>query len=554
MIHKSKDIIFLIKQFYHKHPYISDVGVFFFFFGLYFSILHGTGVVYRDDHFFYFKYSELLRTLGWERVVKGFDWNYYSQYVFGNNFDIRPSFFHLMLMPFTFFEDKLFALKMSDIFFASISFTLIYNALKKIKIKNAFLCTVFLFSVNLISLKFLSGRPLVLSVGFLALEFAYASNKEYKKFAILSLLHVLVHQSSFFWPVAVSIIVEVGRYLSSYKFNIRGTIYSAFCTILVLFYFPGLLNGLLRVQKSISKDNALGQGVELYKRDVFDLYQLDNSLFLLFIFSITISVFIYLNKKNKNISEGEDVPRNNVFASFLLCLFVLCGIIFINGRFLDYFGLVLLLFIVVTLNYVVQRKLLILEDKFKSAIVFGLWTVAIFLVVNSYITIRQSALITDVEPIRKTSEWIMERSGEGELVFLIDWSLFSPSFFFNHKNVYTMAMDPQDIKSVRPDLYWKWYNIFNNNFYCDEQIDCSDLKKNIDSQKESMNEEQKKNIDLDNAKKIVNSIKNDFKSNLIISNSKIFSDTLLMDTDDLRDSVKFRSDVNSMELSAFQLR
>jgi hypothetical protein len=120
--------------FLHECP-LAAAGIFFLVsLGLYAGVYWGTlGISFQDDHFFHFKLAYLLRTEGFG-ILNNFDWIYLTKTA-QEHLRYPISLFQIALVPFTFFKDMVLGLKVSDIFWASLSVSIIFYVLLKMKTK-----------------------------------------------------------------------------------------------------------------------------------------------------------------------------------------------------------------------------------------------------------------------------------------------------------------------------------------------------------------------------------------------------------------------------------
>jgi hypothetical protein len=206
--------------FLHECP-LAAAGIFFLVsLGLYAGVYWGTlGISFQDDHFFHFKLAYLLRTEGFG-ILNNFDWIYLTKTA-QEHLRYPISLFQIALVPFTFFKDMVLGLKVSDIFWASLSVSIIFYVLLKMKTKFPIFSMLVLLSSFVFFFRMMIGRPLVLTVGLVFLEIYLASGKKYKQFFLVSLLHVLWHPSTLFFPIAIALIATLSQYLVEKKIRLK---------------------------------------------------------------------------------------------------------------------------------------------------------------------------------------------------------------------------------------------------------------------------------------------------------------------------------------------
>ena len=117
-----------------------------------------------------------------------------------------------------------------------------------------------------------------------------------------------------------------------------------------------------------------------------------------------------------------------------------------------------------------------------------------------------------------------------------------------------MGIEPSSMLQYKPELYWKWYNVFNYTFYCDNEKDCLDEKNNVTEKYNTLTDDQKKEVAKENSKKIIKSVENDFGAKFIVSDSVALNNSLALNSDLIDDSFESKSDVNGTVLKVFKLK
>jgi hypothetical protein len=549
-----------IKKWWIQHPLLASVVVFVVVFLLYASIYFSNpGISTIDDHFFHFKYAYLLRTDGWQ-VVNNFDWIYFTKTAQENS-PYSVSLFQIAVMPFTFFQDKILGLKINDIFWASLSISLIYYVLRKIKTRFPLFSILILMTSTVFIGRMLSGRAFVLIVGLFFLEIYLALEKKYFCLFMISLFHVLWHQSTFFLPILAVTSVEMGRYLEKKEFYYKNFIYGFSSIFLGLLFFPDLwrsIKGLFSVQFSVAAGNLGAEGQELYILNPLSNFWGNSEFFLLITFASAGFVVFYYILSKREVSK-EKTKEEFSFSILMYALFIsliafIFGSISISGRFYDFYFPASIIFGSVVLTKILNEKMIIMDNVVLKYIGASIIMFFIFSAGNAFLNERVKISKTDYRQVEESAEWIKSKSKEKELVFLQNWGYFPTSFFFNSKNAYTMGIEPSSLLIYKPKLYWEWYNIFKYTYYCEKEGDCGEEKAADVKKYEKMSEDEKAYFSKENSRKIINSIKNDFKSKFIISDSSDFNETIALNQDMIKDSLEVKSEMNDVVFKAFQLK
>lgn len=535
---------------YNQYPIVGSLCVFFLTFSLCSCFCFSSlGSLYIDDHFFHFKYAYLLRTQGF-RINNHFDWLYLTEYV-SKNLYYKTSLFQIALIPFTYIKNLEIGLKINDIFWASLVLGIIYYSFRKLKVSYAFLLMLFLIVFNFSIMRLLAGRAFILALGLIFPLIYFAIQKKYYKFFIVSLIYVFWHSSTFFMPFIIAVIVEVSRYMSFKKFSFKGIGGGLFSMFLASLYFSlhSLIN-MFSFFKEIGSKVVLGEGIEIYKKDIFQIVSISELfMFVLFISSASV-LLIYVS--NRNMAE-EERPKIlvTVYVAFLFLLMSLAGTILINGRFMDYYGIGVVFLAGSCISYLKQKKIDI-DRSLRNFLLGGTLAFLLIIGTNTFINIKRAVYLNDITPTKLVAKWISSKSSNKEKVYLYNWGDFPVVFFYNDKNIYSMGMEPRGLYEYDQNLYWKWYNIFNRGIYCDENRDCEDKAEEFANSLKNADEDQKKSINKENSRKIVESIKNDFGAKYVIVSD---SNNLIKLNDDLiSDSFSAKSEINGGTMWGYELK
>jgi hypothetical protein len=299
------------------------------------------------------------------------------------------------------------------------------------------------------------------------------------------------------------------------------------------------------------------EGTELLPINGFSFWQNSSILACIFVISVSIFLYYYLKDRKKDFQEDESKKyqewRMFAYPAFLLSFLSFCFSVLISGRFQDFYFFAVSLFFALIMQRIFNDEALFIKINLRKFMLGGVVVFFSVAFLNGIFSQRNSFKFNDYDGLKNSSEWIAERSSEKEIVFLYDWDSFPISFFFNQKNYYTMGIEPKAILDYDPKLYWKWYNMFLYNYYCDRPEDCGDEKAKL---VQSFGEDQQMidEFNKGNSEKIINSIKKDFHSRFVISNSAIFDSLLKQNLDLIKDSYSYTSKSNGFTVSAFELK
>jgi len=538
---------------YNEYPIIGS----FFIFCLVFLLgslfcFSDTGSLFKDDHFFHFKYAYLLRTQGFE-INKHFDWMYLTDELRENHLH-RATLFQIALIPFTFFKDLKTGLQISDIFWASSTLSLVYYSFRKLNISYPFLLISSLITFNFSIIRLLAGRTFVFSIGLLFLSIYFAIKEKYYKFFFISLLCLLWHPAIFFMPFVVAVLVEIARYVNFKKFNLKGITGSLIAILISSLYFSfNTFIDLFAFFKKILFGVPRGEGVEMQKINIFQIATLSEIFLLMLVMSFAFVSYVYLS------SEDSPKRKNNqalltIYVAFLFLFMSLAGTTLINGRFIDYYGVGVTFLVGACISYLkLKQGRYIIEKKLKNFLFAGISIFLFIIGTITFLSIEKIIQFNDVTPNKLVAQWVSSESSDKDKVYLYNWSDFPINFFFNDKNTYSVGMDPMQLFYYDEGLYWKWYNIFNNDIYCDLKEDCLKQKESLIFSLKNSSKEKSTLLKKETSKKIIESIKNDFQAKYIISGNEN-KDLFELNPELIANSFSAKSEINGEVVWGYKLK
>ncbi|PID52660.1 MAG: hypothetical protein CR972_00750 [Candidatus Moraniibacteriota bacterium] len=549
-----------------KKPIIATLILFIgFFVALSFFLIFSGGDPRPDDHYFHFKYAELLRTEGWD-VVENFRWIYLHSGPDGVH-HYSVSLFQFFLIPFTYFEDKFIGIHVADAFFASGLIAIIYYIMRREKVQHALFFTILFAGSTFFLNRFLLGRAFVLMVGFVYLEMHFAIRKKYTSLFFMVMIHILWHQATYFMPILVLCFVEISRYVVEKKVFLKNFFAVVLGTLTGMAFFPGFPGSLIKLLKQIliikdsTTSNSMGTmgGSEMFTKSTASISAGHIIAGIVLFACFWAVVYVYYAYKNEDPRVKGIIKKEQII--WFVCLsffvaFILVASFMVTGRFFDFAFPGFVFLAGCTFTILIKTNLIdaqAFEGKYFAIIsCIPLFCVSAF----SFFSVYDNASSYDVAPIKASADWINERSETSEKVFLHNWSYFVTLFFANSDNVYSMGLEPTTLKTYNEDLYWKYYNLFKSVYYCENRGDCKDelydelMVKRTSSDERNM-------FKKENSKKIINSIKNDFDAKLIFSDSREFNGVLLLNAELIRDYKIFDVEKNEgtpIQFAVFQLK
>ncbi len=439
-------------------------GIFLVFFSLFALLQFSSPNIFGNDPYYHIKVAQLLRTRGWEIFEDGFKWLYFT--IWHSHPTDLSFFYHILLVPFTFLGNLITASKLAASLFASLVFCAVFWVLYKNKIKYSFLWTLLLFFISAtFVLRLCLSRAFVLSILFCILGFYLISKKRYAWLFILSLVYALTYTASQMIIVLALLFIAI-EFLTSKKFDwkilasaiLGNTIGLAirpdFPQNLYVIFAQNFYVPLARLRLN------LPLGAEMYSTNFFNFLK-DNALvFLLFIFCLSLAlIFIFIERKK---SFQDQKTKLILYLASISGLF-LCLVIF-SQRFIEYW----VPFVIIWAAFIFDSFFDF--DKIKRFwkrkrtffIVIVTCLAGLFLYFASHNVIGTIRLLKSSPPYdkyKKVSEWLIQNTKKGSIVFNVSWDNFPQLFFWNHHNYYIVGMDPAFMYYYNKDLYEKWRRI-----------------------------------------------------------------------------------------------
>jgi hypothetical protein len=335
-----------IKQMWQK-PFIASVAVFVFFFGLIsFFHLQTPGTLAIGDQYFHFRLADMIKERGLSSM-NDFDWIYFSEQR-AEGEPRKVQLFNIFQIPFTFFQDDFLGLKISAIFWASLTLSILYYLLRKFKVPYALIFTLLLFSSYGIIFRLLINRSLVLIMSLVFVEIYLAIKQKHKSFLFVAFFHALWHLATFPAPVVVALAVETIRYILNKKFFFKSVLLSVIAIFAGMAVYPQFpenitssLSGVLNISKNAVSENSVSEveGGETKLIEPKTLIEDFSVITFISIISIVYFVYFYLGIRNKIFESKYKYKAEDhfFFISFLVLIGSLAGILIVNGRFFDFF-------------------------------------------------------------------------------------------------------------------------------------------------------------------------------------------------------------------------
>ncbi len=471
-------------EFVRRRFYLKALLVFSFFFLVFFACYFSVGtVVTSDDHFFHFRFAEVVRDKGVLDAFYDFKAIYFSKMAQGTEYFVYYNFiFFLLIVPFTLIQPLFLGIKLYGVIAAALAFTALYWSLAKFMVRKPFVMTLVAFSIagSGLLLRFFTSRPFTLAPALLLVLLYFLHKKKYFGVFTISFLYLFWHSSTFFFPFLIigSYALFEGFYgrKIDYKNVLWGTAGVVGAVGFAYLIAPDFLLFMYDTVFGIYRETILGsvvkipEGNELYKAEFFDFLRGNMLLVCALFAAITVSIQQYVESKSKNApqednSEGSLDLKILVGTCFLLSIAFFLGTISMSRRFQDYFTFFGALFVVLSFDNVV-RHVQITSQAIKRALVAGIAVSVFYLFASNALSVQQTMGDgTSVESMRPVGEWLNKNVPPGEVIFNTSWNWFPQLYYHSPSHRYIIGLEPRFLYVYSNELYFKWSHI-EEGYFC----------------------------------------------------------------------------------------
>ncbi len=404
-----------------------------------------------NDGFYHIKLAWLMRTEGLKP-----DFSYLPLSILNEQeFYDHHLLFHVALIPFTFGDLRIGA-KWAAVTFASLAFLAIWYLFHRQRVPFAWLWAVGLLGISDAFLFRMSiTRAQSLSLGILALGYAWLLEGKYKHLAVLSFIYVWMYDA-FPLILALAILHFFAVALTERRFALRPLLYTSAGIVLGMLinpYFPAnLIFSYHHMLPKLADATSVSVGNEWYPYDTKQI--LDNSLPALVAFA---SGILALGL------TGHKMDARTALGLFLSLLFGL--MLFQARRFVEYFPPFTLIFAAfawsplldVRNNDAGRGVVPFLQNSLPSLL---LSLAVLFGISRSIVPARET--VEGAKPYglyANASLWLEKNTPAGSRVFQTDWDDFPRLFYYNTHNTYLVGLDPTYLQLYDAELYDAWVEI-----------------------------------------------------------------------------------------------
>ena len=442
LVHHTRQGALMRKQF-------LPIALFLLFFLGMALIQFATPDMPDNDGFYHIKLAWLMRTEGLKP-----DFPYLPLSILNEReFYDHHFLFHVALIPFT-FGDLRTGAKWAAVTFASLAFLAVWYLFHHQRLPFAWLWAVGLLGISDAFLFRMSiTRAQSLSLGMLALAYAWLLEGKYKHLAVLGFIYVWMYDA---FPLMLALVVLhfLAVALTERRFEFRPLLYTSAGILLGMLinpYFPdNLIFSYHHMLPKLADATSVRVGNEWYPYDTKQL--LDNSLPALAAFASAVLALGLSDRK---------MDSRTALALFVSLLFGL--MLFQARRFVEYFPPFALIFAAFAWAPM-------FESIPASEPSTGLWqrylpvtvlSLAVALGMAGSIPPARAA-IDGSKPYglyANASLWLEENTPAGSRLFQTDWDDFPRLFYYNTHNTYLIGLDPTYLQLYDADLYDLWVDI-----------------------------------------------------------------------------------------------
>ena len=402
------------------------------------------------DGFYHIRHAEIYRTNGiWD---SSFPWTQFSV-IKKYGADIWYGF-HIFLIPFTYFNDLVFGIKVAGAAITFVALALFFWAVKRLGIKLPALWPILLVAISpdvLYRLTMTRPHNITLGLGFLIFSFFIKGRA--RSLLIISALLSFIHLALSWIPILIVLALVAAKKLQKQNIEWKKIVAIVAGLTIGLAARPNPLEAVKLafvqvVQIFIAKLNQIPLyfGRELKSPDIYSIMQ--NILPLLII--LTTAWILFRRKKIVPVPETRHWFTALYASLGLMMIFMILTLTVARRGYDSLIGygiIVAAALISVYLHKNPQRHRAILSV---AIIIIGLVSLNTLPLSKKYMDQAWKP-----NYLKEVSLWLKENTQPQEIVFNTRWDYFGGLFFWNPNNYYISGMDPVFQYAYNESLYWK---------------------------------------------------------------------------------------------------
>lgn len=448
-----------------------------------------TPTIADPDGLYHFRHADLYRTNG--IFDSSFPWTQYSAIkVLGADLWYG---FHLLLIPFTFFANSIFGVRIASLALTILLLLAFAWVLRRHNLAPGWFWAIFFFiGIPNVLFQYLMLRPHVVSLALGLLLVSFLIRGKWWV-ALLAAFGVTFFHISYFWfaPGIVLAVLGVQSVLKlfakkdpttkiAWREGLLALLGSALGALARPHPIAGLHLAYIQVVKLIvekGRDLPLAFGIELNPlpfgewfttTTVFSLLWIAALAYLLWIFATEWEKFRVMNSEHKTLLFAS---AGISFAFFLMTLFV-------ARRMLVPFGAFGTLFLATAYTVLFSKKIEGVYAAFAGVVLLvGLFPYALY-----RHNLNATYVGAPADRLQTVAEWLRDATNKGDVVFNAHWDNFAQLFFWNQNNYYVNGMDPIFLYAYDPALYWKFHYLSKDLM---SEVTCANYPCTADAQEET---------------------------------------------------------------------
>ncbi len=413
--------------------------------------------LYDPDGFYHIRFAHLLRTQGF---IRNFEWA--SMSIFKDHFSDKEFLFHVLLIPFTYFDDLIVGMKAATVVFGAGVIASFWLILRLNRIHYSGFWTAFLVLSSAWFLVRLSlPRPHVVSIAFVLWATHFVVNRRLWPLGILSTIYALTY-TAFHLPIIIGLIVALARFIRRPEIDWRPTVVAGSGIVLGMLlnpYFPDNFR-MFVVQNlqvmGLAADVSRSVPIAIEFRPLTDRDLVVGYRAALTIVSAALCSLFMLRE------QVED--KIWCFGALALGFFLLN---LWSVRFSEYSVPFMVLFSAAVFSEFLppadlkkrlrRRDLPALAPLFVGALMLAFVCLP---TVRTYS--KQLGLADQRQKIRDAALYIRDKVPSDKMIFTCDWDATPELFYYAYRHRYMVILDPTFMLAWNADLYAKWRSVLED--------------------------------------------------------------------------------------------
>lgn len=374
--------------------------------------------------------------------------------------------FHLFLIPFNFFKDRIFGLKLAGAVIAFLTLMGFWWAIKRLKIKySALWVLMFMVSAPDVLYRLTMTRPHNLSLGLAILTLSFGLAGGAWPLFFISAAGAFLHLALVWLPILIILMVSAVRKIQKLAIEWKKIFAVIGGAIAGLLIRPHLLGALKLfyiqvIQLSLVKMRGIPLmfGRELKPSDALGFMRQILPVLLL----VVIAAIVFIKIKKKLPAENRADWAVKIYSALSLTLIFTLIAQFMMRRSYDLmngFG-IFTLALVVTVCFISLEN----RKKIESAVIIKIrnYILSAMIIIIGLFSANSVPLYYQYMSqawsptyLKDVSEWLKTNTRPGDIIFNSRWDYFGGLFFWNQQNYYINGMDPMFMYAYSEPLYWE---------------------------------------------------------------------------------------------------